>query len=137
MLLRTSSFPLLSQGKELDYEAMGREQRMLAAIIREHTSGRRAEPPDRLAMRAQVGFSFMQLVCFATALCACSQPRLHFSAPAACAVEVRVSCKHQPQDFITMRCNSQSLAALCCPVCAISFMWCHHAFLLVRYSTCL
>lgn len=43
-----------TQGKPLDYEAMGREQRSLAAIIREHAGGRRAEPADRMIMRAQV-----------------------------------------------------------------------------------
>ena len=43
-----------TQGKELDYEAMGREQRQLAAIIRDHMAGRRAEPADKLIMRAQV-----------------------------------------------------------------------------------
>ncbi len=49
-----SSRTAWAQGKELDYEALGREQRALAAIIREHSAGRRVEPPDRLLMRAQV-----------------------------------------------------------------------------------
>ncbi|KAJ9513997.1 hypothetical protein QJQ45_021078 [Haematococcus lacustris] len=42
------------EGKDLDYEAMGREQRALATIIREHAQGKRVEPFDRLMMRAQV-----------------------------------------------------------------------------------
>jgi hypothetical protein len=42
------------QGKELDYESMAKESRSLAAIIREHSGGKRAEPPDKLMMRAQV-----------------------------------------------------------------------------------
>ncbi|GFH06304.1 uncharacterized protein HaLaN_00911, partial [Haematococcus lacustris] len=41
------------EGKDLDYEAMGREQRALATIIREHAQGKRVEPFDRLMMRAQ------------------------------------------------------------------------------------
>lgn len=47
------------QGKDLDYEAMAREHRALAQLIREHGGGpgggRLVEPPDRLIMRAQVG----------------------------------------------------------------------------------
>jgi hypothetical protein len=33
---------------------MAKESRSLAAIIREHSGGKRAEPPDKLMMRAQV-----------------------------------------------------------------------------------
>lgn len=40
---------------------MAREQRQLAAIIREHAAGRRVEPPDKLLMRAQVGKAAAQL----------------------------------------------------------------------------
>ncbi|KXZ41737.1 BBS9 protein [Gonium pectorale] len=47
-----------TEGKELDYEAMAREHRALAAIIREHGAGaaglRALEPHDRLVMRAQI-----------------------------------------------------------------------------------
>ncbi|KAL6763407.1 PTHB1 N-terminus-domain-containing protein [Haematococcus lacustris] len=49
------------EGKDLDYEAMGREQRALATIIREHAQGKRVEPFDRLMMRAQVPAVFDHL----------------------------------------------------------------------------
>lgn len=51
-----------TQAKALDYEAMSREQRALAAIIREHAGGRRAEPPDKLLMRTQVTCTYC-IVC--------------------------------------------------------------------------
>ncbi|KAG2452068.1 hypothetical protein HYH02_003104 [Chlamydomonas schloesseri] len=47
-----------SEGKDLDYEAMAREHRNLAQVIREHGGGgggvQRIEPMDRLIMRAQI-----------------------------------------------------------------------------------
>jgi len=46
------------EGKELDYEAMAKEHRALAAIIREQSGGKRVEPPDKLIMRAQVPSRF-------------------------------------------------------------------------------
>lgn len=48
----------LVEGKELDYEAMAREHRSLAAVIREHSGTKRAEPPDRLVIKAQVPVRF-------------------------------------------------------------------------------
>ena len=47
-------FLTLRQGKDLDYEAMAREHRALAAIIREHSGGKRVEPDDKLTLRTQV-----------------------------------------------------------------------------------
>ena len=52
--LPTSTLALLLQGKELDYEAMAREHRALAGIIREHSGGKRVEPQDKLVLRTQV-----------------------------------------------------------------------------------
>ncbi|GLC42379.1 Protein PTHB1 [Pleodorina starrii] len=47
-----------TEGKDLDYEAIAREHRQLAAVIREHGGGagggRLVEPPERLMMRAQI-----------------------------------------------------------------------------------
>ncbi|GFR41608.1 hypothetical protein Agub_g2332 [Astrephomene gubernaculifera] len=47
-----------TEGKDLDYEAMAREHRQLAAVIREHGGGagggRLVEPAERLIMRAQI-----------------------------------------------------------------------------------
>lgn len=47
-----------NEGKELDYEAMDREQRRLAAIIRDSNSDVRVEPPDRLTMKAKIPLFF-------------------------------------------------------------------------------
>ncbi len=46
---------------------MARESRSLAAIIREHSGGKRVEPPDKLFMRAQVD-SIGGVGCFCTAV---------------------------------------------------------------------
>ena len=53
---RISQSPLTPapQGKDLDYEAMAREHRALAGIIREHSGGKRVEPDDKLLLRTQV-----------------------------------------------------------------------------------
>ncbi|GIM12857.1 hypothetical protein Vretimale_16089, partial [Volvox reticuliferus] len=47
-----------NEGKELDYDAIAREHRQLAQVIREHGGGagggRLVDPPEKLIMRAQV-----------------------------------------------------------------------------------
>ncbi|GAX83403.1 hypothetical protein CEUSTIGMA_g10828.t1 [Chlamydomonas eustigma] len=48
----------LMEGKDLDYEAMAREHRSLAAVIREHSGGARVEPASQLLLKTQIPSRF-------------------------------------------------------------------------------